>query len=130
MEGVQREQGRHRGAGPAGRSHPQQGQEQQHAGGRVQGDVDGVVPPRPLGAEALADEHVREHRQRMPVGDGGAGKRLDEACSGEPVADVIVRGDELGVVVVDEVVAAGGPVDGRDGQNQEKDDGDRMKEIG
>src|SRR5689334_21103442 len=63
-------------------------------------------------AEELAVQHVREARNREPVGDFGRRERPLDAVGGDAGADVAVGGDVIGIVEVDEVEVEDAGVDG------------------
>jgi len=72
--------------------------------------------------EQLAIQHVRQRGDGMPVTNDRLGKRVNEAVRRQTSFDLVVLGDELRIVVINEVVLPYRPIDAkRDGEKQETD---------
>ena len=124
VQGMQPEQRSHQGASPEGPRHQPQRDEQQDRVGRVQCDVDRMVPARPvLDAEEVAVEHVGKHRHRMPVAHCNGSEGIDQALVGQPMADGRVLDDIAMIVQRDEGIGVDRPVDGRHGRHEQETDG-------
>ena len=118
MQRVQGEEQRHPRAGPAAPGGAIQKREEQQHGQRMQQHV-GEMVPSAAQAEHLAIEHVRKARERKPVGSLAGSECPSDVRRSDTGAHVLVGGDVLGVVKIDEVKVADLRVHGERRQEQE-----------
>ena len=119
MDGEQRG---HEGAGPKLAGHLPPDQKQCDRRGGVQQQIGQMVPPG-VQPEHLAIEHVRNHRQRIPLAHRAAGQRPLQSVGRQAVIDVRVVSDIQAVVVFEEGVPQRLAVDRRDDEQQKRADG-------
>lgn len=108
---VQRKEGRHRRTTPHRPGHLSEQEEQQNGIRGVEGDVRQMMK---AGADAkpLTIQHVGQRGDRMPIPHHGMGERVAKTVRGQAGLDLLVFGDELRIVVIDEVVMPHRPIHG------------------
>ncbi len=72
-----------------------------------------MMPPG-IQTKQLAVEHVRQHRQGIPLAHWPVSERPSDAAAGQPGSNLRTRGDEQIVVVIEEAEAERLPIDHRD----------------
>src|ERR1051326_5106580 len=108
---VEREEGRHHGAGPGSAGHSLQQEKEQHCIGRVEQKVREVMEAW-IQAEHLDIQGVRKPGQGMPIRGVAAAEGPDHSFPGQPLVNVRVLGDVKRVIEVDELATRHGPKDG------------------
>jgi len=78
--------------------------------------------PAGVHAEKLHVQHMREARDRKPIGSFGGGESPESAIRGNALPHVRIRGHVIRVVVVDERELARLRVDAKDGRQQQQAD--------
>ena len=125
MQWVEREQRRDHTAAPQAAGHVPEQEKKQKCVGDVVEQARQVMPARPHPIE-LAIEHMRQHRDRVPVACDVAVPLPSEALRAQARLHVRIRGDIIGVVVVDEVMPRNRPIDHQRAQRQEQADPEGM----
>ena len=106
--------------------HARQRREQRQRAARVDDDVGPVVTGR-VEAEQLAVQHVRDPRERMPVGGVAGRHRPADVLEADAAPHVAVLAHVVGVVVVHELVEPRRGVDGENGGHEQ--DGEAAPEA-
>jgi hypothetical protein len=109
VQGMQREQRRHKSAAPPGAGQALQQEKEQQGVGQVKGQVHQV---RRAGAqpEPLAVEHVRQGGEGLPIAQVMVLKGPDHTRPAQPAANSRVADDAVQVVVVEELELAHRPI--------------------
>ncbi len=119
---MNRENRRHPGAGPERVRHSPQRQEQEDRRGCVQDHVGQMMAAR-FQIIKLAIQHVRQPRERMPVGSVKRRNRPGNASARQARLDMRILIDVVIVVEVNEFVVGGLAKDGGDRKQQKAADG-------
>jgi len=115
---VDGKQPRNERAAPDESSSLRQQQKQQHHIEGMPEDALSVMSRRAQ-PERLHIQHVRQPRQRMPIGFRSCSESPRHATRGQPLLNVPIRGDVVGIVVVDESILQRGVVE-REGAEEKQ----------
>ena len=110
VQRVERKQRRDDSAAPQGAGHIPEQDVQQEGIRDMEEQVRQVMAGWPQPIE-LAVEHVRKHRDRMPIARDLAVPDPGKALRAQARLDIRIRRDVIGVVIADEVMASHWPID-------------------
>ena len=113
---------------PRGGRHPNQQYIQQDAVGKVEGDIDCVMPTGAQ-AEQLAIEYVREPRERVPIRAVKRRETPDDSLPIDALLDRRVLRHIGTVVVVEKLEVRRLAIDGNDHQQQKAANGQRHTRV-